>query len=275
MSSRFDVALGDAAEHLSVDVVDGIATIEFQRPDKHNAINFEMWSAFARLMPELGAADDVDVVLVRGTSGGPFSAGADISEFKTLRSEPEGARIYNEAIAAGELAIMRCTKPTIAAIEGFAIGGGAQVAIACDLRVCAEDSRFGITPAKLGIVYGLQSTGRLVEVVGPSWARWILLTGELLSADRALGIGMVHEVVPVGEVMPRANELARLLASRAQVSVMGAKALIDRVVAGALDEDESVRAIYERSLTSAEYAEGVAAFLEKRPPAFGGARRRG
>ena len=161
----------------------------------------------------------------------------------------------------------------MAAIEGFAIGGGAQLAIACDLRVCGENSRFGITPAKLGIVYGLQSTARLVEVVGPAWARWILLTGELIDAPRAQAIGMVHEVVAPGEVLARAEAIAALLASRARVSLAGGKALIDRVVAGQLDEDEAVHSIYEESLASPEYAEGVAAFLAKRPADFRSARR--
>ena len=257
---------------MGVEVSDGIATIELRRPDKHNAINVDMWWAFARLMPSLAIDDDVDVVLLRGTPGGPFSAGADISEFQTLRADVAGARLHGEAIASGERALFECPKPTVAAIEGFAIGGGAQLAIACDLRVCGENSRFGITPAKLGIVYGLQSTARLVEVVGPAWARWILLTGELIDAPRAQAIGMVHEVVAPGEVLARAEAIAALLASRARVSLAGGKALIDRVVAGQLDEDEAVHSIYEESLASPEYAEGVAAFLAKRPADFRSAR---
>ena len=172
-----------------------MATIELRRPDKHNAISYAMWQAFARLMPVLAADDEVEVVLLRGSSGGPFSAGADIAEFRTLRSDPEGARRYGEAVEAGERAIIDFPKPTIALIEGFAIGGGTQLAVACDLRVCGEGSRFGVTPAKLGIVYALASTERLVETVGAAWARWILLTGELLDASTALRIGLVHEVV--------------------------------------------------------------------------------
>ena len=169
--------------------------------------------------------------------------------------------------------LFRSRTPTIAAIEGFAIGGGTQVAVACDLRVCGESSRFGVTPARLGIVYALGSTERLVEVVGPAWARWILLTGELLDSATALRIGLVHEVVPDDAVLERAGSLARLVASRARVSVRGGKALIDRVATGRLEVDDEVRAIYEESLTGPEYREGVAAFLEKRAPDFRGARR--
>ena len=273
MDARATAALGDAAEHMAVTYDDGVATVELTRPDKHNAISYAMWQAFARLMPVLADDPEVEVVVLRGSDGGPFSAGADIAEFRTLRADPDGAHRYGEAVEAGEQAIIAFPKPTIAAVEGFAIGGGTQVAVACDLRVCGDDSRFGVTPANLGIVYALPSTARLVETVGPAWARWILLTGDLVDAPTALRIGLVHEVVPAGGVLERAYELARTVASRAEVSLLGGKAMVQRVVTGRLEEDDEVRAIYERSWTSDEYAEGVAAFLDKRPPDFPRARR--
>jgi enoyl-CoA hydratase/carnithine racemase len=273
MDERVRQALGDAAGHIAVSCSGGVATVELTRPDKHNAISYAMWQAFARLMPLLADDADVEVVVLRGTDGGPFSAGADIAEFQTLRADAGGAHRYGEAVEAGEQAIIAFPKPTIAAIEGFAIGGGTQLAVACDLRVCGETSRFGVTPAKLGIVYALPSTARLVETVGPAWARWILLTGDLVDSATALRIGLVHEVVPAGDVLDRADAIARTIASRAEVSLLGGKAMVQRVVAGRLEEDDEVRAIYERSWTSNEYAEGVAAFLEKRPPDFGRARR--
>ena len=254
-------------------VEDGVATIELTRPDKHNAISYAMWNGFARLMPVLADDPEVEVVLMRGTAGGPFSAGADIAEFTTLRADAAGAKRYGEAVEAGEQAIIAFPKPTIAAIEGFAIGGGTQVAVACDLRVCGDDSRFGVTPAKLGIVYALPSTARLVETVGPAWARWILLTGDLVDAATALRIRLVHEVVASGSVLDRARSLAQTIASRAEVSLLGGKAMVARVASGRLDEDDEVLAIYESSWASGEYAEGVAAFLEKRSPDFPAARR--
>jgi len=265
-------ALGDAAPHLSVTRDGGVVTVAFTRPDKHNAISYAMWHALGRLMPALAQDDTCDVVVVRGTPGGPFSSGADISEFSTLRGDPDGARLYGAAVEAGEQALIRFAKPTIALIEGFAIGGGSQIALACDLRVCETGSRFGITPAKLGIVYALGSTARLVEVVGPAWARWILFTGDLLDAATALRIGMVHEAVEPGAVEERAYALARTMASRARVSLTGGKELVARAAAGRLEEDDEVLALYQQSWTSAEYAEGVAAFLAKRAPDFPGVR---
>jgi enoyl-CoA hydratase/carnithine racemase len=146
--------------------------------------------------------------------------------------------------------------------------------VACDLRVCGESSRFGVTQAKLGIIYALPSTARLVQTVGSAWARWILLTGELVPADVALRIGLVHEVVPDDVVAQRVGAVARTVASRARVSLRGGKAMVDRSVAGRFDEDGEVLELYHESWTSAEYAEGVAAFLGKRPPNFHAARQR-
>lgn len=252
----------------------GVVTVELHRPAKHNAIDLAMWDRFATLMPELDAEDAVDVVVLRGPVGGPFSAGADISEFSSLRSTPDSAARYGDAVAAGEGAIRDLAKPSIAMVEGFAIGGGSQVALACDLRVCEPGSRFGITPGKLGIIYGLASTARLVDVVGSAWARWLLLTGELVDADTALRIGLVHEVVSRPDLQARTTQLAAVLSSRARISLQGGKALVERVTAGRREEDDEIREYYARSLHSPEYAEGVAAFMAKRAPDFRAARTR-
>jgi enoyl-CoA hydratase/carnithine racemase len=193
-------------------------------------------------------------------------------EFTTLRADPDGARRYGEAVTAGEQALIAFPKPTVALIEGFAIGGRQPGGARLRPAVCETGSRFGITPAKLGIVYALGSTARLVETVGPAWARWILLTGDLLDADTALRIGLVHEVVEPGAVEARVAALARTLASRARVSVTGGKLMVAKAATGQHEEDAEVLVAYERSWTSGEYAEGVAAFLAKRAPDFRGAR---
>ena len=262
--------IGDGS--LLLETSDGVATVTLHRPDKHNAIHLAMWEAFAPLMARLADDPEVDVVVLRGPAGGPFSAGADISEFTTLRSTPESAERYGEAVTAGERAIIECPLPTVAMVEGFAIGGGAQVALACDLRIATPGSRFGITPSKLGIVYALQSTARLVDVVGPAWASWVLMTGDLVDAQTALRIGLVHELTE--DVEARVGELTATLRSRARVSLRGAKALIARAAAGDRVEDEEVLRHYHDSLHSPEYAEGVAAFLAKRTPDFRAARHR-
>lgn len=271
-TAAVSTALGDAAGSLRVSQQGGTVTVVLDRPERHNAINLAMWQAFAQLMPVLADDDTVAVVVFRGAPGGPFSAGADITEFQLLRSTPESAERYGAAVLAGEGAIAAFPKPTIALVEGFAIGGGSQLALACDLRLCEPSARFGITPAKLGIVYGLASTARLVDQIGRAWASWILFTGDLVDADTALRIGLVHEVVAGGALPARVDALTATLSSRARVSLLGAKRLLDKISAGELVEDDDVRAIYASSLHSPEYAEGVAAFLAKRPPDFPAAR---
>jgi enoyl-CoA hydratase/carnithine racemase len=245
--------------------VDGrVATMTIDRPAKRNAMSYEMWSALPDLLGKVAADDSVRALVVRGTDH--FSAGADISEFTTLRADPDGARRYGAAVHAGERAIATLPKPTIAAVRGVCVGGGCEIALACDLRVAAGDARFGITPAKLGIVYNATSTKRLVDAVGPSWARQILFTAEIIDAATALRIGLVNELCE--DPVARASALAETMAARSQVSVHGAKTIIDRITDGGPIEDETVHALYESSVRSADYAEGVAAFLDKRPPRF-------
>lgn len=266
--------LQDADGSLRVTSAGSVVTIELHRPERQNAISFAMWSAFGRLMPALADDDGVDVVVFRGAPGGPFSAGADISEFTTMRREPADAERYSRAVEGGEAAVLAFPKPTVALVQGWALGGGTQVAAACDLRVCDEGARFAVTAAKLGIVYALPSTARLVDVVGQAWASWFLLTGEQVDAAAALRMGLVHEVLPAQEVEARAYALAAVLASRARVSLTGAKQLLQRVAAGRRDVDDDVHALYRRSWASEEYAEGVQAFLDKRRPDFRAARGR-
>lgn len=244
--------------------VDGrVATLTIDRPARRNAMSYEMWSALPGLMDEV-AGSGARVLVVRG--GEHFSAGADISEFATLRKGAEGARRYGDAVHAGERAIANLPLPTIAAISGFCIGGGCEIALACDIRVAAVGARFGITPAKLGIVYSFTSTRQLVAAVGPAWAKQILFSASLIDAGTALRIGLVNEVVE--SLDARIAELADGIASRAQVSVHGAKQIVNRIMAGHTEEDDEVRALYEAAVLSADYAEGVEAFLAKRDPKF-------
>lgn len=240
-----------------------VATLTIDRPDKRNALNLDMWAAIPGLIGSL--AQDVRVLLVKG--GEHFSAGADIAEFESLRSGADDAARYGETVHAAERAITDFPQPTIAVVNGFCIGGGCEIALACDMRIAADDARFGITPAKLGIVYNFTSTKQLVDAVGKAWAKQILFTGEIIDAATALRIGLVNELHPAGDLEARAKELAGTIAGRAQVSVRGSKKIITRIADGE-HEDDSIRALYDEAVHSADYAEGVRAFLEKRPPRF-------
>jgi enoyl-CoA hydratase/carnithine racemase len=253
------------SEYLRLEFDGRLATIVIDRRAKRNALSLDMWQTIPGYVERVRAGD-ARALIVRG--GEHFSAGADISEFGTLRSGIDGARRYAATVHAAERALATLEIPTVAAITGVCVGGGCELALACDIRIAAVDSRFGITPANLGLVYHFDSTRRLVDAVGPAWARQILFSGDLVDAATALRIGLVNEVHPADQVPVRAVALAERMATRAAVSVRGAKAIIGRILDGGTGEDPEVTALYDAATASPEYAEGVAAFLSGRQPHF-------
>lgn len=245
-----------------------VGTLVLNRPDKHNAINLELYRELPGCLREIDEDSDVKVLLLRGAGRKAFSAGADISEFESVRASATDARAYNEHVAAAERALSSLRKPTIAMVHGYCIGGGCGLATACDLRFADEAARLGITPAKLGLVYSLESTKRLVDLVGPSAAKYILMSGRQVPAQRAHQIGLVDEVHPIEQLEDATREFAAELASRAQYSVRAVKDIVGRIAAGQAVDDEETTALRNDSFDTTDYAEGVRAFLERRPPHF-------
>jgi enoyl-CoA hydratase/carnithine racemase len=246
---------------------DTVATLTINRPDRLNAVTFAMFSRLPALLAEAEAAGGVRVLVLRGAGRKSFSAGADISEFETARTTPEQAAVYDDAVLAAEEALATFPAPTIAAIHGHCYGGGCALALACDLRFASSGARFAITPAKLGIVYPLRATKRLVDAVGPSRAKFILMSGIDIDAARAAAIGLVDEVDD--DVDAAVADFAAILAARSGVTQRAAKQTVARVLNGATADDDAQAALRDASLASPDYAEGVRAFLERRPPKFG------
>ncbi|MGH8868799.1 MAG: enoyl-CoA hydratase-related protein [Actinomycetes bacterium] len=245
-----------------------VATLVLNRPDSHNAIRLGMYEALPGVLDEIEQDRSVKVLVVRGAGQKAFASGADISEFREVRANAESAKSYNEKVAAAERALEGLTKPTIAMVHGYCIGGGCGLALACDLRFADERARFAITPAKLGLVYSLESTKRLVDVVGPSQAKWVLMSGQQVRAERALALGLADEVVPVEDLEKITFEFAELLCTRAQFSIRATKQIVKHILAGQTEEDDVTRDLRNSSFDTDDYAEGVTAFLEKRPPRF-------
>ncbi len=244
------------------------ATLTLARPAKMNAVSHAMWSAVPDVVAEVEADPAIRVLVLTG-AGDHFSAGADIGEFRELRGTPEGAAVYDDAVEKAVRALTGMRKPSVARIRGNCIGGGCQLSVACDFRFAARGSRFGITPAKLGIVYDFASTRRLVALVGPARARYLLLSAQLFDADRAYGIGLVDEVVDDDGLEEATADFVRTLCSRSQTSVRGMNEIIERITEGQRDSDAAVQALRAEAVAGEDYAEGVAAFLERRPPNFG------
>ncbi|MGV9904370.1 enoyl-CoA hydratase/isomerase family protein [Streptomyces sp. NPDC003388] len=239
---------------LSHQVTDSVATVVIRHPAKRNAMTAGMWRALPPLLEELAADPGVRALVLTG-EGGTFCAGADIS---TLRESPLAAQ--GLAVAAEE-ALAAFPGPTLAAVRGHCVGGGAQLAAACDLRLAEEGALFGVTPARLGIVYPSSSTRRLVSLMGPAATKYLLFTAELIDAGRALRTGLVDEVLPEGELDKRVAELTRVLVSRSRLTQAAAKEFAD----GRTDRDAHWA---EQARGSGDTAEGVAAFLERRQPRF-------
>ncbi|MFS0695375.1 enoyl-CoA hydratase/isomerase family protein [Streptomyces nitrosporeus] len=243
-----------AGPGLAHTVAGGVATVVISNPAKRNAMTADMWRALPGLLEALAADPDVRVLVLTG-AGDTFCAGADIT---SLQDSPAGPQAL--AVEAEE-ALAAFPKPALAMVRGYCVGGGSQLAAACDLRFADEGASFGITPAKLGIVYPSSSTRRLVRLVGPATAKFLLFSGELIGAERALRTGLVDEVLPAGGLEERVGEFARVLVSRSQLTQAAAKEFAD----GRTDRDAYWSA---EARGSGDTAEGVAAFVGRRAPRF-------
>jgi enoyl-CoA hydratase/carnithine racemase len=243
-----------------------LARVRLQRPDRRNAISRAMWLAMAPIAAEIEARADVAAVVVEGL-GGHFSAGADISEFDEVYRDARTTRDYNQAIQNALKALASLDRPTLAILEGAAIGGGLALALACDLRFAAADAHLAIPPAKLGLLYGETETRRLVALVGPARAKDLLFSGRRIAAQEALAIGLVDRVLPVGQVESAALDYGRSLAGLSQHSIRGAKCGVEAITRG-VAESSRFAAMVEAAALGPDFAEGRAAFAQKRAPKF-------
>jgi enoyl-CoA hydratase/carnithine racemase len=204
------------------------------------------------------------VVILEG-AGGHFCAGADISEFEEVYRDAAATRGYLDAIETCLRALIAIDRPTIAGIEGSAVGGGLALAICCDLRFVAEDSYLAVPPSKLGLLYGPVETRRLVELIGPARAKDLLFSGRKIDTTEALALGLIDRRVASSELHGAVETYARDLAALSQTSIRGAKRMVE---AGMRGEDADLRALVEAAALGADFREGRAAFAARRKPNF-------
>jgi len=255
-------------ETILLSIEDGVATITVNRPDKRNALNAAVRREVGSALDQIRDDTNVRVVVFTGAGEKAFIAGADIGEF-AQRTPLEQRAVMSGAVVFETIA--EFPKPTIAMINGFALGGGCELAIACDLRIAAYSARLGQPEIKLGIIPGGGGTQRLPRMIGPGQAMRLILTGELISAEEAARIGLVDLVVEDAELVPRTMDIARTMAQHSPVAVQLAK----NAIRAALETPLSAGLRYERELFITAFAsddkrEGISAFLEKRAPNFRG-----
>ncbi len=248
-----------------------IGWIIFNNPARHNATSFEMWQSLPLVLEAYAQDADVRVIVLKGAGEKAFSAGADISQFKEKRTGTEAVREYNAASDKAGRALRECPKPTIAMVRGYCIGGGTGIAIGCDIRIAAEDARFGVPAAKLGLGYRFEGIRRLASMIGPSFASEIFYTGRQFNAQEALKMGLVNRVVPVAELESYTLEYANTIAVNAPLTIAAVKRSLIEFLKDPDERDlvlcqKMVDACYE----SEDYKEGQTAFMEKRKPQFKG-----
>ncbi len=248
-----------------------VGRLVFNNPARRNAVSLEMWQAVEEVIRDLVADQAIRVIVLTGAGDKAFVAGADISKFEEERATPEAVARYDAVTHSTTDALYDAPKPTIAMIRGYCFGGGVGLALCCDLRFCSDDSCFGVPAARLGVGYGLTGIGRLVDVVGPAFAKEIFFTGRRFDAREAVAMGLVNRVIPGAELEGFVDDTARTIAENAPLSVRSVKRIVGEVLKDPAERDrEACDRLVQACFDSQDYIEGRQAFLEKRKPVFTG-----
>ena len=263
--------LSDLTEKLVARKEGAIGWITFNNPARHNAVSLEMWQALPPVLTAYEKDPEIRVIVLKGEGEKAFVAGADISQFKEKRSSPEAVAHYNAAADEAGEALRSSAKPTIAMIRGYCIGGGTGIAVSCDIRIAADDARFAVPAAKLGLGYRFAGIKRLADVVGPSFAAEIFYTGRQFNAQEALQMNLINRLVPAAELERYTLDFANTISGNAPLTIASVKrALLEYSKDPAKRDLTLCQKMVDHCYGSEDYKEGQAAFMEKRKPAFKG-----
>ena len=242
-----------------------VARLTIDRADKRNAFNQEMWELFPHLLGDALGDENIRILLVHASQhDSAFCAGADIGEFSAMAQNPDWRQRNQAAIVRVQDELTRAAKPTIAVIDGDCIGGGCGLALACDMRIAGPKARFGITPAKLGIVYPLHDTKLLIDLVGPAQAKRILYTAELIDAEEARAMGLATKVVddPYAET----DKMVDIMLGLSRHTQEMTKQVVRRILDGQIDDDADTQKLFDQGFVCGDFQERARAFVEKRKP---------
>jgi len=249
----------------------GIGWMIFNQPEKHNAVSYDMWLAVPKIIAAYEADPQVRAIVLAGAGEKAFVSGADISEFEKKRGDAEAIRVYDEAGTAAHAALNAALKPTISMIRGICIGGGLAITLSTDLRIASSDAVFAVPAARLGLGYRYAGIKKLVDIVGPAFAKEIFFTAGKFTAEEARIMGLVNRVVPEAELEASVNAFASTISGNAPLTMKAAKLAIDAAMQDAdkrrmAEIDAAIKACF----ASQDYIEGRRAFMEKRKPVFTG-----
>ena len=243
----------------------------FNNPERHNAVSMEMWDATRRILEEFAGDNDVRVVVLTGAGKKAFVSGADISKFGDERATLDAVAKYNELTEIAYARVHDFPKPTIAMIRGYCIGGGLGLAVSCDMRICADNARFAVPAAKLGLGYDYPGLKRLIDVVGASFAKEIFFTARQFDAEEARIMGLANRVVSDAELDTYVKNYADMIADNAPLTVASVKFIVGEALKDENERDTARMAeSVKRCFASSDYVEGRTAFMEKRKPVFRG-----
>jgi enoyl-CoA hydratase/carnithine racemase len=249
----------------------GVGYVIFNNPERHNAVSLEMWARTHDILDAFRADEAVRVVVLTGAGGKAFVSGADISKFGAERASEESVATYNDTTERVFSGVHDFPKPTIAMIRGYCIGGGMALAACCDMRICTEGSKFGIPAAKLGLGYDAKGVRRLMNVVGPSFAKEIFFTARQFDAEEARQMGFVNRVVADAGLEGYVKDYADTIAANAPLTVGSAKLVVGEFLKDEAERDmKAAAASVKRCFDSKDYIEGRTAFMDKRKPVFTG-----
>ena len=250
---------------------DGVAYIIFNNPEKHNAVSVEMWDALEKFLNLFKEDSNIRVVVLEGAGGKSFVSGADISKFDKERSSKEAVLSYNKRTQNIYELLEAFPKPTIAKINGYCIGGGLNLAVCCDIRICSEKSKFAMPAAKLSLGYPFSSIKRLFDIMGPGMAKHFMFTAEQISANEAISCGLVQKLVTEENLETYVNDYALTISKNAPLTIKAMKQIGIEILKNPLERDLSLcEKLASVCFDSEDYKEGRKAFMEKRKPNFKG-----